>query len=313
MTKDASLEILFAGAGAFGVPTLRALVAGGYRIPLVITQPDKPAGRGAKLTPTPIADAANELKLPLLKTANINTEILPPADLLVVIAFGQKIADAVIHAPRLGAINLHASRLPKHRGAAPINWAILAGDAVAGNSVIRLAQKMDAGAVLAMSETPIGELETAGELHDRLSEDGVPLMLRTIEELAVGRAIEQEQDHSAATLASKLSRELATLDFTRPAGELARKIRGLYPWPGCRVELRSAEDKGLDRLRLVRARAVASSSKAQPGEILGNGAIACGDGALELVEIQPEGKRPMKLEDYRRGHAWTAGMRVLSF
>src|SRR5262245_2205307 len=157
MTTD-PLSILFAGAGEFGVPTLRAIVAAGHSVPLVITQPDKPAGRGSKLTPTPIADAAVELGLPVVKTADIDAEALPPADLLVVIAFGQKIADSVIHAPRLGAVNLHASRLPKYRGAPPINRAILAGETIAGNSVIRLAQKMDAGAVLGMSALPIGEL-----------------------------------------------------------------------------------------------------------------------------------------------------------
>jgi methionyl-tRNA formyltransferase len=310
MTKDSSLCILFAGAGAFGIPTLRAIVNAGHQVPLVITQPDKPAGRGAKLTPTPIADAATELGLPVLKTANINAESLPQADLLVVIAFGQKIAEHVVNAPRLGAVNLHASRLPKYRGAAPINWAILSGETIAGNSIIRLANKMDAGAVLAMSELSIGELETAGELHDRLAEDGAPLMLRTIEDLAAERAVEHEQDHAAATIAPKLSRESAMLDFTRSAAELARKIRGLSPWPGCRVQIVSTEGKPLDRLRLVRARAISRGPTGDPGAILVDGAVAAGAGALELIEVQPEGKRPMKVEDYRRGHAWTAGMKL---
>jgi methionyl-tRNA formyltransferase len=309
---SSQLSILFAGAGAFGIPTLRAIVSAGYRVPLVITQPDKPAGRGAKLTPTPIADEAAKLGLPLLKTANINAETLPPADLLVVIAFGQKIAEQVVNAPRLGTVNLHASRLPRHRGAAPVNWAILAGDTVSGNSIIRLASKMDAGAVLAMSELPIGELETAGELHDRLSEDGALLMLRTIEDLAAGRAIEREQDHSLATHAAKLSRESAHLDFSRAAADLALKIRGLSPWPGCRVEVHSAEGKPLDRLRLVRARPIAGKNSGAPGEVLADGSVATGDGALDLVEVQPDGKRPMKLEDYRRGHAWTRGMKITS-
>lgn len=315
MTHDqvptpASISILFAGSGEFGVPALRAIVAAGHRVPLVVTQPDKPAGRGAKLTPTPVATAAAGLRLPVLRTADINAESLPPADLLVVIAFGQKIGDTVIAAPRLGAVNLHASRLPKYRGAAPINWAILAGETVAGNSVIRLARKMDAGAVLGMSAVPIGELETAGELHDRLSLDGVSLVLRVIDELAAGRAVEREQDHAAATLAPKLSRELARLDFTRPAAEVARQVRGLHPWPGCRVRVVSGDGKPAGALRLVRARAVGSGVAGEPGVILVDGLVAAGEGAVELVEVQPDGKRPMSLGDYRRGHTWEAGMRL---
>ena len=318
MTNDQEnmphLSILFAGAGAFGVPTLRAIVGAGHDVPLVVTQPDKPAGRGAKLTPTPIAVAAEELKLPLLKTADINAEPLPPVDLLVVIAFGQKIADQVIDAPRLRAVNLHASRLPKYRGAAPINWAILSGENVAGNSVIRLAQKMDAGDVLAMSELAIGPLETAGELHDRLSLDGVDLMLKVIADLAADQAAAQPQDHAAATLAPKLSRELATLDFTEPAALLARKIRGLSPWPGCRVKVRSANGDLVGALRLIRAAAHPATAQtpaiiaASPGRVTSNGQIATGDGTLELVEVQPDGKRLMPLADYRRGNEWSAGM-----
>jgi methionyl-tRNA formyltransferase len=311
------LTILFAGAGEFGVPTLRAIVAAGHRVPLVITQPDKPAGRGAKLTPTPVAVAAGELGLAVLKTADINAETLPQADLMVVIAFGQKIGEAVVNAPRLGAVNLHASRLPRYRGAAPINWAILSGETVAGNSIIRLAKKMDAGAVLAMSAVPIGALETAGELHDRLSQDGVGLMLKVVDDLAAGRAVEVEQDHTQATLAGKLNREFAKLDFNRPADELALKIRGLSPWPGCRVKLVDAEGKLISSLRLVRARSAAGSAArsadgAEPGVILADGTVATGTGAVEIVEVQPDGKRPMPLADFQRGHPWKVGMRLLS-
>jgi len=308
------LSILFAGAGEFGAPTLRALVAAGHRVPLVITQPDKPAGRGRGVTPTPIADAAVALGLPVLKTADINAEPLPAADLLVVIAFGQKIADPVIHAPRLGAVNLHASRLPKYRGAAPIHRAILGGETVAGNSIIRLAQKMDAGPVLAMSALPIGELETAGELHDRLSQDGVPLMLRVIDQLADGTAVEVEQDHAQATLASKLSRDTTRIDFAGSADDIARQVRGLYPWPGCRVKLLSPAGESAGSLRLVRARAVQGNPfvGTASGEILGSGLIATGSGLLEVVELHPDGKRPMLLADYRRGHSWHAGMRLES-
>jgi methionyl-tRNA formyltransferase len=308
------LRIIFAGSGEFGLPTLKALRGAGHEVVQVVTQPDRPAGRGRGMTPTPIGQFAAEANLPLLPTANINLESLPEAEVMVVIAFGQKIADPVIHRPRLGSVNLHASRLPRYRGAAPINWAILRGETVAGNSVIRLAQRMDAGAVLAQSELPIGELETAGELHDRLALDGATLLPSLLASLADGTAREVEQDETQATLAPKLSREDARLDWSRPADELARRVRGLSPWPGCRVAVCDAEGAELGRIRLVRARAVADGegTRWQPGEIMTGGVVQTGDGALEVVECQPEGKRPMPLADYRRGHRWHAGLRLQS-
>ena len=308
------LRIIFAGSGEFGVPTFDALLAAGHEVVQVVSQPDRPAGRGKQLTPTPIAQRALERNLPLLRTDNINRESLPDADVMVVIAFGQKIGDAVVHKPRLGSVNLHASRLPRYRGAAPINWAIIRGETTTGNSVIRLAQRMDAGAVLGQSEVAIGELETAGELHDRLAIDGASLVPRVLDELAAGAAREVEQDESRATLAPKLSREVARLDWTRPAAELASLVRGLYPWPGCRVRLCDAEGVEVGTLRLVRARAVdeGEGSRWTPGEVMASGFVHTGGGAVEVVECQPDGKRPMSLADYRRGHRWHAGLRLES-
>jgi methionyl-tRNA formyltransferase len=308
------LRIIFAGSGEFGVPTLEALLASNGTVVQVVTQPDRPAGRGRGLTPTPIAHRAAAAGLPVLKTDSINRETLTAADVMIVIAFGQKIADEVVRRPRLGSLNLHASRLPRYRGAAPINWAIVRGETVTGNSVIRLAQRMDAGAVLAQSEVEIGELETAGELHDRLAADGATLVPRVLSELAAGSAVEAEQDESQATLAPKLSREDARLDWTRPARELARRIRGLYPWPGCRVKLCDAEGTEVARMRLARARACGDDEGARwaPGEVMISGAVQAGGGCLEIVECQPEGGRPMLLADYRRGHRWQAGLRLQS-
>jgi methionyl-tRNA formyltransferase len=310
-----SLRIIFAGSGEFGLPTLEALRRAGHEVVLVVSQPDRPAGRGRGMQPTPIASAALAPGLPVLRTEDINRESLPPADLMVVIAFGQKIGDEIVRHPRLGSVNLHASVLPKYRGAAPINWAIINGETATGNSVIRLAQKMDAGAVLAQSHLPIGGLETAGELHDQLAVDGAPLVLKVAEDLALGRAVEREQDHAGATLAPKLNREVARLDFTRPAEELGRRIRGLYPWPGCRVKVCDAEGKAIESVRLARARPTTGTGEGgrwEPGEIMTDGTIATGSGALEVVELQPDGKRPMRLDDYRRGHRWHAGLRLLS-
>ncbi|HEX8324009.1 MAG TPA: methionyl-tRNA formyltransferase [Tepidisphaeraceae bacterium] len=338
----ADMRIAFAGAGAFGVPTLQRLVEAKANVVRVYTQPDRPAGRGKKMTPTPIAEAAAAMGLEVVRTADLNAETLPDIDALVVIAFGQKIASHIVDKPKFGAINLHASLLPKYRGAAPIHAAILAGEPVAGNSIIRLAEKMDAGNVLGTVELAIHPNETTGELHDRLAVAGAPLVEQVLEQLRSGDAIEVQQDHAAATLARKLSRESTRIDFNRPPQSVADQIRGLYPWPGCRVRLLDGADE-VARLTLVRARlapapgipgAGLSSSGASgkpggpdsnplpayrergqevvPGTVTAEGHVACGDGGIELIEVQPEGRRPMTLAAYRNGRPWTAGLRLES-
>ncbi|HQY89198.1 MAG TPA: methionyl-tRNA formyltransferase [Tepidisphaeraceae bacterium] len=305
-------KIIFAGAGEFGVPTLERLVARGFPIARVYTQPDKPAGRGHTLTPTPVGKFALEQKLDLVRTVDLNSENLPSADLLLIIAFGQKLSQELVSKPTFGAINLHASRLPKFRGAAPINWAVIEGEEITGNSIIRIADRMDAGNVLGMSEIEIGELETAGEIHDRLARDGAELVERVINELSNGRAVEVEQDHGRATRAKKLSRELAVIDWTRPAKSIANQIRGMFPWPGIRVKLIESSGNVLDRFTLIRARCVGTTRHESPGFIDGFGRITSGEGEVEIVELQPEGKRPMSLEAYRNGKPWPVGARLES-
>jgi methionyl-tRNA formyltransferase len=305
------LRIIYAGSGEFGLPSLRAMLETGHEIIQVFTQPDRPTGRGRSVKPTAIAQFALDRALPLVRTMNINAEQPAPADVLVVIAFGQKISQQVARHARLGSINLHASLLPKFRGAAPINAAILAGESVTGNSVIRLAEKMDAGAILGQSRLEIGEWETAGELHDRLATDGAPLILSALDQLAAGTAREIEQNHSSATLAPKLSRDCSKIDWTRSADHIARQIRALFPWPGCHVRLLDERGAQVDRMTLVRARSNAGTGP--PGTILQNSSlIGCGSGAVELIELQPAGKRPMSLSSYRNGHPWQAGMRLES-
>ncbi len=310
------LHILFAGGGEFGLPTLKHLRESGYNVLSVISQPDRPAGRGRRTTPTPISQYAIENNMPLIRTADINQEKLPPADLLVVIAFGQKIAPHIAEQPRLGSINLHASILPRYRGAAPINWAIIRGETITGNTVIRLAQKMDAGAILGESQLQIGSLETAGELHDRLAEDGARLAVRVVAELAEGTAVAVEQDHALATLAPKITRQETVLDFAgASANALAHRIRGLYPWPGCRAQVLDAAGAVQSRVTLVRARTTTGEGhRWHPGELTTHGAISVGDGtdALEIIELQPEGRTPMPLQAYHNGHPWMPGMRVES-
>jgi methionyl-tRNA formyltransferase len=307
---DFCMRLIFAGSGEFGVPTLAALLEARHEIALVVSQPDRPAGRGRHLTPTGISQLSAERGLALLKTADINQETLRPADLLLVIAFGQKIAPHIVSHARLGAINLHGSRLPKFRGAAPVNAAILAGEKISGNSVIRLAQKMDAGAILAQSSLEIGELETAGELHDRLAADGAPLVLDVIRQLERGHATELTQDDSQASRAPKLARESARIDWTRPADQIARQIRGMYPWPGCHAQV--MDEAGQPRAKVTLVRARPASESGIPGTVLPSGLVAAGADAVEIVELQPEGKRPMPLAAFRNGHPWHAGMRVES-
>jgi methionyl-tRNA formyltransferase len=307
------MRIIFVGSGEFGVPTLSELMRTGHEIAGVFTQPDRPAGRGRKLAATPVGEFADSHGASAVRTSDLNAEKLPDADLMVVIAFGQKIAPKVVNHPRLGSVNLHASLVPKFRGAAPINWAILRGEAETGNSIIRLAEKMDAGAILAQSRLKIGETETAGELHDRLAEDGAALMAKTIKQLEAGRIIEKPQIEAEATQAPKLSRQSAILDWKGSGEEIARKIRGLSPWPGCRAKLLDAAGTELGKLTLLRARPAAGEApRWHPGEIAIDGNIACSEGAVEILDVVPDGKRAMLIGDYRRGHQWMPGMRLES-
>lgn len=311
-----ALRILFAGSGEFGLPTLRLLKQLGHDLVQVISQPDRPAGRGRKDQPTPVAQWAMAENLPLIRTANINAESLPPADLMVVIAFGQKIGPAITTHARLGSINLHASLLPKYRGAAPINWAMVRGETITGNSVIRLAARMDAGAILGQSRLEIGPAETAGELHDRLAEDGGPLVRQVVEALAAGTAVETPQDDSLATLAPKLTREQTVLQWDQlSADEASARIRGFSPWPGCHVRLVDPEGKEHARLTLARVRAVdARTSAALPGTIDTNlhVRVAQAARALEILEVKPEGRGVMPLAAYRNGHPWQAAWKLES-
>ncbi len=318
------MNLVFLGSGEFGRPTLERL-AQRHTIRAVVTQPDRPAGRSKALTSTPIgAFAAEHLAdVPLLKPENINAA--DPlahirsldADAWVVIAYGQKLSRALLDG--VFAINLHASLLPRWRGAAPINHAVLAGDAETGNSVITLADRMDAGLVLAQSRRAIDPLATAGELHDLLAQDGPELIEQVLAQHAANSLSPQTQDESLVTLASKLSRADAWIDFAHPADACRRRIHGLTPWPGVSVRL----EPGDLTLKLLRAQSLdahaeqtagaagGSSGDANPrrrpfspGAIIdaGAGLVSCGQSTtLRLIEVQPAGKRPMSWQDFTRG------------
>lgn len=325
------MRIAFFGSGAFGLPTLDRL-SREHEVVAVVTQPDKPAGRGGKLSPTPIGAwaAANMPGVALLKPERVN---LPeavrtirafPAEAWVVIAFGQKLSKDLL-ADRF-AVNLHASLLPRWRGAAPINAAILAGDPVTGNSVITLADRMDAGMVLGTSIRTIDPLMTAGELHDALAQDGPDLVLSVLDRHARGLLEPEAQDESRVTIATKLSKDNDDIDFHQPAAFLRRLVHALTPWPGITVVLLPppglagevappSSPSAPTSVKLLRVRVEDLRTEQEPGVLIDPkaGLVACGNGTvLRLLEVQPAGKKPMPWSAFANGRVILPMMRVVS-
>ena len=304
------MNIVFFGSGEFGLPTLKRL-AREHTVTGVVTQPDKPAGRSRQLTPTPIGEwAASSMPgVPLLKPENVNEPTVLaqvrafPADAWVVIAFGQKLSSALLEGRF--AINLHGSLLPRWRGAAPINHAVLAGDPATGNSVITLAQKMDAGLILGQSTRVITPLSTAGEMHDMLSVDGPELVLRVLDEFAQGKLIKVEQDPSKVTIAPKLGRADSWVDFAHSAEACRRRVHGLTPWPGVSIRIDGVELK-LRRVQVEPVGGGAAAAGVPPGTLIDvdAGLIACGESSvLRLFEVQPPGRTTMSWNAFILGNA----------
>lgn len=310
MTTDASsrpLRIVFFGSGAFGLPTLRKLREQ-HDIVLIVTQPDRPAGRKRVLTPTPIGAFAEQHSMATIKPQSPNDPAVVEqihavgADAFVIIAYGHKLSEALLG--DTFAINLHASLLPKFRGAAPINWAMMRGEGETGVSVINLAQVMDAGAVLDQQATPIDPLETAGELHDRLAELGATPVLRTLQRWQRDELVQQSQDESLASRAPKLSKSDGTVSFDQHAAAVRSRIHGLTPWPGCTVRL------GDQTMKLLRVEEVSENPVGRnPGELADTGVIACKEGSVRILEIQPPGSRAMSWQEYIRGRRLPAQAR----
>jgi len=304
------MNIVFFGSGAYGLPTL-ANLAETHSLRAIVSQPDRKAGRGGKLAPTPISQwaLANAPDTPLVRETNVNEQAVRDAirahdiDAWVIIAFGQKLSPELL-ADRF-AINLHASLLPRWRGAAPINHAILAGDAETGNSVITLADRMDAGLVLGQSRRPIEPHLTAGELHDLLSEDGPDVVETILSAHNAGTLVGSEQDESLVTSAGKLAKSDGILRFDVPADELRCRVHGLTPWPGAAATFRG------ESLKVLRVETADQSPEQQePGTLIdaGSGVVACAAGsAVRLIEIQRPGKRAMSWTDFARGTDPTNG------
>lgn len=304
------MRIAFFGSGEFGCPTL-AQLATSHEICLVVTQPDKPAGRNKALRATPIGELAARNSFTTIKPATVTDPELAAAiasarpDAFVVIAYGHKLTPQLL--ADCFAINLHASLLPKYRGAAPIQWAMMEGETETGVSVIELAQKMDAGRILAQQSTPIDPEETAGELHDRLSALGPRLVADVLKRFADHSLQPIVQDETVATKAPKLSRADAWVNLAQPADLVRARIHGLTPWPGCWAELND------NPLRLARVRDhIKSSHNELPGTVLPDFRIACAGGTLELLEVQPPGGKLMTFDAYRNGKPVTSGSMLTS-
>ncbi len=316
------MRLLFLGSGEFGLPTARMLHAQ-HELVGVISQPDRPAGRKRVLTPTPIAAWALGESIPVLRTDNVNTPqfIAQVADLKaeasIVIAFGQKLSEPFIDALGTLAVNLHASLLPKYRGAAPINWAMIHGEQTTGVCVIGLAQKMDAGPAYAEASLGIDPDETAGELHDRLASLGPGVIEKVLNDLAAGTLAPMEQDHDLATKAPKLSKAVGTVDFDQPCDKVRARVHGLTPWPGCRVNWLCKATGQTTVLTLRRVSAVpdlscfigleSAGEKPVPGMVGEGYHVMTADGLVRLIEVLAPGTKPMPIADFAHGHRLGAG------
>ncbi|HEX8231876.1 MAG TPA: methionyl-tRNA formyltransferase [Caulobacteraceae bacterium] len=303
------MRLAFFGTPAFAEPSLAELASAGHEIACVYTQPARPRGRGQGLRPSPVHALAERLGLPVRTPASmrdqaeVETFLALGLDAAVVVAFGQILPKAVLEAPRLGAFNLHGSLLPRWRGAAPIQRALMAGDEVTGVQVMRMTQGLDEGPILLSEPIPIGLLDTAGTLSERMASAGARLLARALELLEQGAAEETAQAPEGVTYARKIKAEEAQIDWTRPAPEVDRRIRGLSPIPGAWFLLRGG--------RPVRVKALLSRPEAgagAPGEVLDERLlVACGEGAVRLLQVQREGRGAQDAGSFLRGTAVPAG------
>jgi methionyl-tRNA formyltransferase len=313
------IRIVYLGTSAFAVPVLQTLVEEGYAIPGVVTQPDRPAGRGQALQAPPVKTKALELGLPVYQPTTLRNdearrlfEGLAP-ELLVVVAYGKILPGWLLELPRFGAVNLHGSLLPRYRGAAPIQWAMANGDSETGICTMRLDEGLDTGPVYACEKTPIDPDETVQQLSARLADLGCGLMKRTIVGILSGTLYPTPQDHSRATLAPVLRKEDGVLDWNLPARAIHDRIRAFNPWPGTRTEFRGQVCKVL-KARVREPAPHTTEIPGKPGAVVNSFrgerflAVVCGDGAwLELLEVQMPNRRPQTGVDFVNGFRVIAG------
>ena len=310
------MDIVFCGTPAFALPTLQTLVDQRFNVRLVVTQPDRPRGRGLEVSHSPVKQRAQALGLPLAQPEKIKMnqdfraalENLHP-HAIVVVGYGHILPPWMIALPPLGNINLHASLLPKYRGAAPIQWAIANGETITGVTTMRIDAGLDTGDILLQQETRILPTDTAKTLAPRLAELGAGLMCETLRALESGSIQPRPQDHSQATLAPLLKKEDGLIDFQRPATEIWNRLRGFQPWPGAFTTFRGKT------LHVINAKpAQSASAQLQPGEIRVEGnRLLVGSGAntlLELLQLQPQGRKAISARDFINGHHPAAGERL---
>jgi len=299
------MRIVFLGTPEFAVPSLEALVNRGHDVVGVFTQPDRPKGRGGVIAESPIKIAARRLGIPIHQPERIrrpeSVEILRrlAPEMMVVVGYGQIIPQTLIDLPAYGVLNVHASLLPKYRGAAPIQWAIANGETETGVTIMQIDAGLDTGDILLQRSTPIGPDETAPELAARLAYLGAELLIEAIDQIANGTAHPKKQDEQQATYAPLLKKEDGRVDWTRPAGSIYNRLRGFTPWPGAYTTFRGQQ------LSILAAKPAGSDSippgvlQVQKGHLL----VGCGDGSmLELLEVQPAGRKPMSAQAFMNGY-----------
>lgn len=304
------MRIVFMGTPDFAVPCLQRLLEDGHEVPAVFTQPDKPVGRHAVLTPPPVKQLALSRGIPVCQptkmrdgtVAALLRELAP--DCLVVVAYGRILPQEILDVPPRGCVNIHGSLLPRYRGAAPIQWSVIRGETVTGVTSMFMDAGMDTGDIIDTLTTPIGENETAGELFERLAPLGARLLSTTLAAIADGTVTRRPQNDAEATMAPMLEKAMGRLDLTRPARELHNQVRGMNPWPGAFCTA------GGKTLKIHETRVTAGSGA--PGTLLCADpvTVACGEGALQLVTVQPEGKPRMAAEAWLRGARLPQGARL---
>ena len=314
------MRIVFAGSGTFGLPTLRALAEGGQEISLAVTQPDRPAGRGQSVRISPVAMFAREREIPVIQPEDVNAKPVLrrirafKPDLVLVIAYGQKIGPELLALAPHGIINLHASLLPKFRGAAPINWAIISGELETGLTVMSMVEQIDAGDILGQRATPIEHDETAGDLADRLSGLGARMVTEVIREIPLDEVERRRQNENQVTFAPRLKKSDGCINWDRPAQEVHNRIRGTTPWPGAYTTLPGSGSRGSLRLVVGRSHLVEPASEGDPGTIVAVTPagidVSAAKGVVRLLELTPAGKRSMSAADFARGYRVTAGVRL---
>ena len=301
------MRIVFMGTPDFASASLKKLIDEKFDVVGVFSQPDKPKGRGMELCASPVKELALENGLPVFQpvkmrdgTALAQIKALEP-DILVVVAYGRILPDDILAVPKYGAINVHGSLLPKYRGAAPIQWAVLNGDKVTGVTTMYLASEMDTGDIIYTAETEIGEYETSGELFDRLKDMGAELLVKTLRDIDVGTAPRTPQDHSKASYVTMLDKSICPIDWNKTPREVLKHIYGLQPWPVATMELEGKT------VRIFAAKYTDGKTEKTPGAVVstdkGGLEIACANGeTLLITELQAPGKKRMGAEDYLRGH-----------